>query len=126
MTAEADERDSPAANSCARTRPYGTFTVVEVSGEIDMATAGLVVEHLDAATAVEEPDVLVDLRPVEFLDCSGLRVLCRAERRARERGGRLRIVSDGPRIDRLLRASGLSGRFPPLRVMPSRPEKPQR
>jgi anti-sigma B factor antagonist len=80
---------------------------------------------LDAATAVEEPDVLVDLRPVEFFDCSGLRVLCRAERRARERGGRLRIVSDGPRIDRLLRASGLFGRFPPLRVLPSHSEKPQ-
>jgi anti-sigma B factor antagonist len=125
MTAEADERDSPAANSCARTRSSGPYTVVEVSGEIDMATADLVIDHLVAATAVEEPDVLVDLRPVEFFDCSGLRVLCRAERRARERGGRLRIVSDGPRIDRLLRASGLFGRFPPLRVLPSHSEKPQ-
>ncbi|WP_405988883.1 STAS domain-containing protein [Streptomyces sp. NBC_00986] len=126
MTAEADERDSPAANSCARTRSGGPFTVVEVSGEIDMATAGFVVEHLDAATSVDEPDVLVDLRPVEFLDCSGLRVLCRAERRARERGGRLRVVSDGPRIDRLLRASGLLGRFPPLRVLPAQAESPER
>lgn len=125
MTAEADERDSPTTNSCARTRSSGPFTVVEVSGEIDMATAGFVVEHLDAATAVPEPDVLVDLRAVEFFDCSGLRVLCRAERRARERGGRLRVVSDGPRIDRLLRASGLFGRFPPLRALPSRAERPQ-
>jgi anti-sigma B factor antagonist len=100
--------------------------VVEVSGEIDMATADLVVEHLDAATAVPEPDVLVDLRPVEFFDCSGLRVLCRAERRARERGGRLRLVSDGPRIDRLLRASGLLGRFPPLRVLPAQAERRER
>lgn len=124
MTAEADERDRPAANSCARTRTSGSFTVVEVSGEIDMATAGFVTEHLDAATAVAEPDVLVDLRPVEFFDCSGLRVLCRADRRARERGGRLRIVSDGPRIDRLLRASGLLGRFPPLRDFPAPPAPP--
>ncbi|MFD4552817.1 STAS domain-containing protein [Streptomyces sp. NPDC058469] len=125
MTAETDEHGSPAANSCARTRSRGPFTVVEVSGEIDMATADFVVEHLDAATAVGEPDVLVDLRPVEFFDCSGLRVLCRAERRARERGGRLRVISDGPRIDRLLRASGLLGRFPPLRVLPSQAERPQ-
>nr|WP_237558043.1 hypothetical protein [Streptomyces sp. SID5470] len=36
------------------------------------------------------PDVLVDLRGVEFFDCSGLRV-----------------VTDGPRLHRLLRASGL-------------------
>jgi anti-sigma B factor antagonist len=125
MTAEADERDSPTANSCARTRSQGPFTVVEVSGEIDMATADFVVEHLDAATAVPESDVLVDLRSVEFFDCSGLRVLCRAERRARERGGRLRVVSDGPRIDRLLRASGLFGRFPPLRALPAEAERQQ-
>ncbi|MET7682432.1 STAS domain-containing protein [Streptomyces sp. NPDC005423] len=92
--------------------------MVEVSGEIDMASAGLLVEHLDAATAGPEPDVLVDLRSVVFFDCSGLRVLCRAERRARERGGRLRIVSDGPRLHRLLRASGLLKRFPPLPGMP--------
>lgn len=52
-------------------------------GEIDLATAGFLSEHLDAATATARPDVLVDLRQVEFFDCSGLRVLCRADTRAR-------------------------------------------
>ncbi|WP_409375157.1 STAS domain-containing protein [Streptomyces justiciae] len=41
-----------------------------------------------------------------------------AESRACERGGRLRVVSDSPRIRRLLRASGLLGRFPPLPGIP--------
>jgi hypothetical protein len=54
------------------------ITVVEAAGEIDLATAGFLVEHLEAATASGRPDVLVDLRRVEFFDCSGLRVLCRA------------------------------------------------
>ncbi|MFF7546123.1 hypothetical protein ACFZCU_21200 [Streptomyces canus] len=38
----------------------------EAVGEIDLATAGVLAEHLDAATASDRPDVLVDLRQVEF------------------------------------------------------------
>ncbi|MCI3274124.1 STAS domain-containing protein [Streptomyces cylindrosporus] len=120
MTPDADDRasEAPAANAHARTRTDGRFTVVEVSGEIDLATAEFLTEHLDAATARPRPDVLVDLRHVEFFDCSGLRVLCRAENRARERDGRLRLVSDRPGIRRLLAGAGLLGRFPPLPDVP--------
>ncbi|MFF4272595.1 STAS domain-containing protein [Streptomyces sp. NPDC001536] len=108
----------PAANPYARTYRHGTLTVVEAAGEIDMASAGSLAEHLHTATEGERPDVLVDLRTVDFFDCSGLRVLCRADSRAREHGGRLRIVSGSARIRRLLRASGLLGRFPPLPELP--------
>ncbi|MDN3026792.1 STAS domain-containing protein [Streptomyces sp. S.PB5] len=110
----------PAANPYARTYRHGPFTVVEAADEIDMATAASLAEHLDAATAGQEPDVLVDLRTVAFFDGSGLRVLCRADSRARERGGRLRVVSASPRIRRLLHAAGLLGRFPPLPDLPGR------
>lgn len=109
----------PPANPYAHSYPGPGFTVVEVLGEIDMATAGALGEHLDALTSDGVPQVVVDLRAVEFFDCSGLRVLCRAERRAREHGGSLRLVSDQARIHRLLRACGLLGRFPPLAELPS-------
>ncbi|GAA3872203.1 hypothetical protein GCM10023084_26510 [Streptomyces lacrimifluminis] len=108
----------PTANPYARTYTSGLFTVVEVSGEIDLATAGFLAEHLDAATSRAGPDALVDLRHVGFFDCSGLRELCRADTRARERGGRLRVVSDAPRLHRLLRAARLLHRFPPLARIP--------
>ncbi|MEU9916934.1 STAS domain-containing protein [Streptomyces sp. NPDC051001] len=120
MTPESGGSGPPAANPYARTYRHDPCTVVEVAGEIDMATAGSLAEHLDAATAGTRPDVLVDLRTVGFFDCSGLRVLCRADSRAREHGGRLRIVSRSERIRRLLRASGLLGRFPPLPELPER------
>ncbi|MFJ6080229.1 anti-sigma factor antagonist [Streptomyces sp. NPDC092369] len=113
----------PAANTHARTRTDGSFTVVEALGEIDLATAEALGEHLDAATSGARPDVLVDLRAVEFFDCSGLRVLCRAEARAREREGRLRIVSDAARLHRLLAGAGLLRRFPPLPGLPEGPEE---
>ncbi|WP_327699387.1 STAS domain-containing protein [Streptomyces sp. NBC_00459] len=133
MTPEADDRIpgppertapdpsgalTPPANPYARTYTNGPFTVVEVSGEIDLATSGFLAEHLDAATSRPGPDVLVDLRRVGFFDCSGLRELCRADTRARERGGRLRLVSDRPRLHRLLSAAVLLHRFPPLARIP--------
>lgn len=111
----------PPANAYARTRSRGPFTVIEVSGEIDLATADSLAEHLDAAAATTAPDILVDLREVEFFDCSGLRVLCRAEARAREHGGRLRVVADGTAVRRLLRAARLWNRFPPLPAVPGEP-----
>ncbi|MET7698171.1 STAS domain-containing protein [Streptomyces sp. NPDC005485] len=121
----ADASGSPAANPYAHSYPHGRFTVVEVSGELDMATVGSLAEHLRAAAERPVPDVLVDLRGVAFFDGSGLRALCRAESGARERGGRLRIVCDRPRIHRLLGAAGLLGRFPPLADLPpaSDPER---
>jgi len=109
---------TPPANAYARTRASGRFTVVEVTGEIDMATEGLLTEHLDAATTGEAPDVLVDLRRVEFIDCSGLRALCRAQERAQRRGGRLRLVHDQAAVRRLLLAARLAERFPPLAAIP--------
>ncbi|MFF4056298.1 STAS domain-containing protein [Streptomyces sp. NPDC001668] len=124
MTPESDDLTpgTPAANPYARTLTHGRFTVVEAAGEIDLATAAFLAAHLDAATATDLPDVLVDLRHVEFFDCSGLRVLCRAESRAQQRGGRLRVVSDRPRLHRLLRACGLWHRFPPLPELPRAPD----
>ncbi|MGW4869907.1 STAS domain-containing protein [Streptomyces chartreusis] len=108
----------PRANPYARTRRCGTFTVVEVTGEIDLASEALLAEHLTAAAGEPGADVLVDLRRVAFFDCSGLRALCRAERRARDHGGRLRVVSEAPRIRRLLHGAGLLGRFPLLPGIP--------
>ncbi|WP_221350629.1 STAS domain-containing protein [Streptomyces beigongshangae] len=116
---DAGEPPPPPAHPHARVRHGDGFTVVEVLGEIDMATAGALGEQLDALTADGAPQVVVDLRAVDFFDCSGLRVLCRAERRARERGGALRLVSDQPRVHHLLRACGLLSRFPPLPEIPS-------
>ncbi|MFI7407119.1 STAS domain-containing protein [Streptomyces sp. NPDC049627] len=118
LAASTSRSAPPPANAHARTRRCGPFTVVEVLGEIDLATEALLAEHLYAATASAQSDVLVDLRQVDFFDCSGLRVLCRAETRARDHGGRLRVVADAPRIRRLLGGAGLLGRFPLLAGIP--------
>lgn len=97
-----------------RTQQVSGFTVIEFHGEIDIAAAQQVLPDLDAATAAPGRTVVIDLTPVEFFDCSGLRLLCHAERRVTERRGWLLLVCPHPMILRILRAGHLIGRFTPL------------
>ncbi|MDL2074923.1 STAS domain-containing protein [Streptomyces sp. GXMU-J15] len=85
--------------------------VVALRGELDLLAAPSLTARLDALTARPVPDLVLDLRDVTFIDCTGLGVLCRARARALARHGRLRLVSDSPRLLRLLRATGLLGVF---------------
>ncbi|MET9863468.1 STAS domain-containing protein [Streptomyces smyrnaeus] len=86
-------------------------TVVELGGEIDLRTAPPLTALLDTLTTGRRPDLVVDLRPVSFLDCSGLRLLCRARNRTLARHGRLRLVSDSGHFLRILAHARLSGVF---------------
>jgi anti-sigma B factor antagonist len=93
--------------STRRTRSPGMCWVVRVSGEVDLATApalALALEQVPgAATAV-----VVDLRGVTFMDCSGLPVLLRARRRY---GLALSLGGSQGSVVRLLEATGLASHF---------------
>ncbi|MFF4183663.1 anti-sigma factor antagonist [Streptomyces sp. NPDC001691] len=95
----------------ARTYLMQGFTVVEVHGTVDLATAPGVQVHLDAATQPAGARVIVDLRPVEFFDCAVLTLLSRAYRRVRDRKGHLGVVCARPWHLRILRAGGLDALF---------------
>ncbi|KOU58106.1 hypothetical protein ADK57_36640 [Streptomyces sp. MMG1533] len=101
-----------------RERQVDGVTVVEPLGEIDLLTAPVIGTRLDVLTSGPCPELVVDLRAVDFIDCSGLAVLCRARNRADERGGRVRLVADSPRLLRVLRAVGLSEAFDVLAALP--------
>ncbi|WP_262057471.1 STAS domain-containing protein [Streptomyces sp. STR69] len=97
-----------------RTQQVSGATVIEFHGEIDIAAAQQILPNLDAATAAPSQTVVIDLTPTEFFDAYGLRLLCHAERRVKERGGWLLLVCPHPMILRVLRAGRLIGRFTPL------------
>ncbi|MFE9115104.1 STAS domain-containing protein [Streptomyces collinus] len=69
-------------------------------------------------TAGPCPDLVLDLRPVSFIDCAGLGVLCRVRNRVRARHGRLRLITGSIRLARVLRHTGLAGVFEVLPGMP--------
>ncbi|GAA3029485.1 hypothetical protein GCM10020000_02660 [Streptomyces olivoverticillatus] len=78
-------------------------TVVEFHGDIDLVAAPDVTEHVDSATSSAGCQVVIDLRPVRFMDCAALTLLCRARRRVLERGGSFGVVCTRPWHLRLLK-----------------------
>jgi anti-sigma B factor antagonist len=101
-----------------RERTLDHIVIAELSGEIDALTAPQVSARLDSLTHRERPDVLVDLRQVTFIDCSGLSVLVRANNRAAARSGRVRLLCTDPRVLRTLQVTQLSGHFTILNTLP--------
>ena len=71
----------------------GEVCVVHADGEVDIATAPLLGRALEAGLAGGRPTVVVDLRRISFVDCTGIGLLAAARCRARDQGTRLRIVA---------------------------------
>ncbi|GAA4489628.1 STAS domain-containing protein [Actinoallomurus oryzae] len=93
----------------ASSRHTGPWPVLEVTGEIDLATAPRLQDHLiEAINAHQSADLIVDMTKVEFCDASGLRVLVRAQRWIQRRGGRLRVICPEGRLLRILRITTLT------------------
>jgi anti-anti-sigma factor len=82
---------------------------VTLRGELDIATAPeleqLVNERLDSGR-----EVVVDLRGLEFMDSSGIRVLVAGHTRAGRSGTRLVVVrAAGSAVAKIVEVSGLDG-----------------
>lgn len=92
------------------TRDDHGWTIVTLTGEIDVATVPRLREHLAGACACEA-GIIVDLTRVDFLDSAGLGVLVGALRRARARGRTLRLVCPCDRIRYVLTRTGLTKVF---------------
>nr|WP_189591896.1 STAS domain-containing protein [Streptomyces massasporeus] len=96
----------------------GAAQVVTLRGELDLLAAPALRARLDMLTAGPCPDLVLDLRPVSFIDCTGLGVLCRVRNRVSARQGRLRLVTDSTSLRRVLRHTGMAGVFELLPGMP--------
>ncbi|WP_329331859.1 STAS domain-containing protein [Streptomyces sp. NBC_00663] len=104
-------KDHEESTPCRTERLDDGTTVVELRGEIDLCTGPPLSARLDALTAAPFPDLVLDLRQVSFVDCGGLRALCRARNRVLARGGRLRLVTESARLLGILRYVDLGGVF---------------
>lgn len=83
---------------------------VELSGELDISTAAEVEARLLQIEEDEAPErLIIDLRDVQFLDSTGLSFLINADRRARDSGRELTVVSGTGAPRRILVTSGLYG-----------------
>jgi anti-anti-sigma factor len=70
----------------------GRIAVLRARGEVDMLTVTDLRAALDEQLAAGTATVVLDLRGVSFVDCTGIGMIADAHRRAGRQGIRLRIV----------------------------------
>jgi anti-sigma B factor antagonist len=99
---------------------------VDVSGELDIATTPQL-ERMLRERQIQTPLVVLDLRGLAFMDCSGVRAIVDASIRARKVGRRLVVLRGRGVIDRMLALTGsfqdveISDADPLRRLVEARP-----
>jgi anti-sigma B factor antagonist len=83
--------------------------LVEVSGELDLATSGELEAALERVSAGGR--IVIDLTNCDFLDSSGLRVLLAGAERAEGEGGEVSVVAPDPGIRRVLELTGAGAKL---------------
>jgi anti-sigma B factor antagonist len=89
----------------------GSTEIWAVAGEIDLATKPRLQPVLEAIPGAAAP-LVVDLTGVTFMDSTGLAVLLRIDRAAREAGRRLAIVCPEGPARLVLAVSGVEDELP--------------
>lgn len=76
--------------------------VVAPRGELDLASCRQLEEELERVSRSAPPLIILDLREVDFMDSTGLRLVVAADQRARESGWRFGVVNGSKQVRRLL------------------------
>jgi anti-anti-sigma factor len=99
------------------TGAQGEWVVLHVGGEMDLATAPTVRQHVHDAVAEGRRNLVLDLSEVVFCDSSGVGVLIATRRLMRSCQGRLRLIlpargaEEGSHVNRVLAALGVRRLF---------------
>jgi anti-sigma B factor antagonist len=85
--------------------------LIALFGELDISEVENVEKALGAAEAKHPKALIIDLRGLEFLDSSGIRLLVEADLRAREEDRRLTLVRGSEAVHRVLAIALLDKRL---------------
>ncbi|WP_149183528.1 STAS domain-containing protein [Streptomyces sp. TRM49041] len=96
---------------------HGAWTVLHISGELDLVSSPVVRRQVHDAVADGRHDVVLDLSGVRFCDSSGVGVLIAARRLLHSCRGNLRLILpargavEGSHVNRVLAALGVRRLF---------------
>ncbi len=92
------------------TREFSGHVVVALDGELDLVDAAGVAAAL-VTVATREPEIIVDLAGLEFIDSSGVAALARGRKLARHAGGDLLLAAPRQQVLRVLAITRLVDEF---------------
>ncbi|MEE2039527.1 STAS domain-containing protein [Nocardiopsis sp. CT-R113] len=94
------------------TRVESRSVIVAIEGELDIATAADLQEHVQSAVKDHGPWLILDLSGLDFMDSSGLNVIINAYRTVRDMGGSLALAALNERVTKVVRLVGLHRQVP--------------
>lgn len=100
-------RSHGAARDTAFLRGRSGVAILALQGELDLASAPALGEHLLAALPQSARLLILDLSGVTFCDAAGLTMLIGIQRHATGLGLALRLSAPRPQVAKLLRITGL-------------------
>jgi anti-anti-sigma factor len=107
-----EQRDIADGTLVVRTAKEGDAHVISLCGELDLANAGTAETALEASLAENAPQVVIDMRELEFIDSTGIALLVAALGN-NDSEIRVRFIpSAAPAVTRVLELTGLSERLP--------------
>ena len=99
------------ANLEYRVHHHGEAFIITLVGEVDIAGVPALKTWVDDHIQGGAVDLVLDLSHVEAIDSTGLGFLVWSRKRLREESGRLRLVSNRPQVQRVLKLTGLGRLF---------------
>jgi len=88
-----------------------TTSLLVLEGELDVATAPVLLEYLQLLNAGSPANICLDLSGLEFVDSTGLGLLVTMHKRARTEGTSFTLVAPSEQFLKLLEVTGLDGFF---------------
>ncbi|HZH58931.1 MAG TPA: anti-sigma factor antagonist [Metabacillus sp.] len=86
----------------------GDQTIVSVAGEIDAYTAPKLREAILPLAEDSNPNIMINLKDVSYMDSTGLGVFVGLLKSVRKNNGQLNLVELSDRLERLFSITGLS------------------
>jgi anti-sigma B factor antagonist len=86
---------------------------LSISGELDMISAAVLEQRLDAVLAQDDVSgIVLDLGGLSFIDSTGLRVIVISTRACTDRGRVLTLIPGPPAVQRVFELTGLLDALP--------------
>jgi anti-anti-sigma factor len=92
-------------------REQGHSAIVEVDGELDLASSHQLALALDQTWRKQPRLVVLELGDLRFIDMAGLRVLLVAQQRAEHEHARLVLANVREPVHRVMRLANVTGLF---------------
>jgi anti-anti-sigma factor len=91
--------------------PGETSVLLVLQGELDVSTAPVLLEYLQASNGGVPENFCLDLSDLDYVDATGLRLLVTMHQRARADGTRFTLTAPSKEFLKLLEVTGLEDFF---------------